>query len=1436
MSDEKRNILPKDSVISLRRIVNESKKGVSEKFTILSTTDENDRYPTTKTGGSAICYEAMDSNGVCGRLKEFYPDYENQGYRLVRLGNHQLTLEHGDLYGDAFKKDCDELITTYQMIEMIRNPDITDLNNYMPSGIELYMGDNPFDDSCTSVYIWTKNDKKIITFDKYLEVVKEDVSKGRNAEAHLLNILYSVYTLSKCIKTLHSEHMYHLDIKPANFGICLDNDDNADAGNISLFDLNSVRYWDSKSPVRSLGTPGFRPKELTPGNTIIPNYRTDIYEIGATLYHALMCINATHLYADDTNYINLPKIIAKSELLHATDLTSDTKLFDCLLEILQNCLNPDYKNRYPDTACEGLIEDLEGAINILSPDTRKAKNKELGKKLQVKSEFIDIEEKLNESIKTGASGAIQRLLLNKPLYNYTDSNGELNILVLGAGTYAQKFIDIAFEVSQIRNCRLTITAVSNECKKDKDRFLNARPAFGKFFTVDDEVIPEKDSYGTLLFKSTATSKNSKRLFSKDDTQINKSIVTDLLLNDQSTNFSYVFIALGDDELNRKVAAECLENSLLLEQKALISFVQYKKHNQKCYEFCKSNDDVVPVMVNEVITKSSDYKELRRMAFNCHILWDNTLSIDIQKAKGKFSSPYNFNSSFSNVLSIKYKLHSIGIDINSYSPAELREAAEKFYHKLNNIIDFNELAMYEHRRWVCNSICIGWDTMEDFTSLKSSNKDKKNKLHPCIVKSDCEWRLNSPQWPHRKWNDDKSLNSDLDDLDRMSLKLHQHFLNEAKKVDKSAIFEYIEKISSYLYKYHNVLIIWESLVSSLTGILNNSNNHIWIYDFYRSRFLKSLDSLPSTLKKDIEDVLKYIDERLFPVLESKKYVDYKAKDQHLVKNIPFILTYSTSIKLCIPFGVEGNGETNNRVLFNNIAAPLYINPSVITYVADTDDFSDDIKRFEKALKYAVRTLDERRMQAKIELFFLRNNAVNLPKDLQNRIKEISGRIGNIEVIDYNNDIDLKARLDAIFKDKKCFTAIEKNSTGVSKLLRGFGQYIGLPAYSLNDKNNEGKFNADDKCEYFNYIQFDEHLRVAEMFATQKISGGTHPPEVPDYEDFWSLYKSSNTNDNFKTEKSWKALCKVLKEQAESDDLLGSIEIPKEQVVVEKRTLKVPSVCYSGIKKILQMIAETNPLVIGSNPTIKHITSQVCEIKVNCDENTLKALEKILSNPYLLCNSDKLRLHKRNTDNKNYIFIYFNNLIVNSLSIDKLDSALPKQKGRLLEILEKLYSTNKIICFDINEEKNTVSFCYASPQFKEIMISEGKILELYVYYKALEENYFDDIVCSYEVSDEDNIKNEFDLILTKGFKTMIVECKACTTLEQGYYLKLAQLNQQYGINSVPVLVADTLEKPHWTNSEVNNTHRIRGNKYNIKTIYSYNDIVNIGQVLKDIMKNL
>lgn len=1431
-----RIILSKFSIL-LRALSAKGKKDSFEEFTILSTIGK---------GGSSVCYEASNENGEQGRLKEFYPFSENSRYKLKRNGSHQLVVENSPLWGEdaytLFEKDCDELKATYKMLQETRN-EFPALNNYMPN-FEIYVGYDSERMRDGSVYVWTKNDKNIITFDNYLRAVADDIANGLKAEQHLLNILNSLLTLTKCIRSLNKKDIFHLDIKPENFGIAVDEREDVLSGNISLFDVNTIHQFGSNLPVRSAGTNGFSAKELREGE---PNNKTDIYSIGATLFNAIMYSNGEDcaLY-DDMYYNYIERIISSSRLITASDATSDSKLYDCIIDILKNCLNVDSGKRYLGSAYDGLVSDLCKAIAILYPSASTQTDlNELGTTLKVSSRIVNIEEQLDSKIKTGATGAIQRLLLENPLYDYIGDRMSMNVLVLGAGTYAQKFIDISFEISQIKNCKLNITAVSNDINADKNRYLSARPGFIRFFSVDENVLPEEQAYGSLCFKSTGSESDPRRAFSKTNDlsdSLNEEIIKDIL--SENNGSSYIFIALGDDDLNRKIAQKCLNYIGLLNQRAFVSYVQYKGNEKKSKNKSKNALDdcmgAVPVFVNDVITESPEYVELRQMAFNCHILWDKTLSIDLKSAKKEFMSPYNYNSSFSNVLSIKYKLHSLGICLNNYTSEETIAAAVEFQKKINNQSVLNDLAMYEHRRWVCNNICKGWNVLRDYQGLTSDTKDKKAKLHPCLVRSKSEWALSKSEWTennHKKW--DEPLNqSNLDELDTMSVLLHQQFVKQAKAVNKSLFFYEINITREFIKEYQPALNDFNSLVSSLIEILDSTSKQTWLYRYYHRRFTKSIVNLPENLQKTVKEKLKVIDMYVYPILESKKYTDYKAIDQVLVKNIPFILTYSTEIHLCIPFGIESRGEINNRILFNNIATPIILNPSIITYIVDSDDFYDSPERFEKAIKYVYSTMDERGMQAKISLVFIQSTDSVFEPSYYGKVISLSNRIGDIEIIEYKDDNELNERLKNFItkykNSRKSFTAFERNNTGISKLMRGFGCYQGLPSYTLD--NSDKSFVTSNGCEYFNYVQFDEYLRVSEIFACQQIEGGTQPSELPDYEYFWQIYKTPNIKDSkTKNEQAWKVLCGILSQQADIDDCLARIEIPQkpEQEFPQKK-LCVPAMCYASVKYILSRLVEISPFIVGKKPLVEYYTSQSCVISMNADDKTCRDFERLLSNPYLLNEPKKIRVEKRFKEGKAYAIIYFNNLMVGPISEKKLKAAFNGQEDRIIKILEQLNQDHKIVYYQLDESSRTYSFCYSSPQIKDVLTNEGKILELYVYYKALEENYFDDIVCSYVVNDENNVSNEFDLILTKGFKTIIVECKARAILEQEFYHKLAQLNQQYGVNSTAVLVADTLEKPWWNDTEVNSTQRSRGNKYNIRTIYSHNDIINIGKKLREIME--
>ena len=136
----------------------------------------------------------------------------------------------------------------------------------------------------------------------------------------------------------------------------------------------------------------------------------------------------------------------------------------------------------------------------------------------------------------------------------------------------------------------------------------------------------------------------------------------------------------------------------------------------------------------------------------------------------------------------------------------------------------------------------------------------------------------------------------------------------------------------------------------------------------------------------------------------------------------------------------------------------------------------------------------------------------------------------------------------------------------------------------------------------------------------------------------------------------------------------------------------------------------------------------------------------------------------------------------------------------------------------------------------MSTAGKMLEVYTYHKIKELGNFDDVVSSFEIDWEGtDVKSEFDCILTKGFRTLFVECKARSDIEQEFYFKLSKLAERFGINATAVLIADTKEKNFYDNAHVNAMQRRRGSMMDVVTIWKPDEINNIGHTLLKVIND-
>ena len=167
------------------------------------------------------------------------------------------------------------------------------------------------------------------------------------------------------------------------------------------------------------------------------------------------------------------------------------------------------------------------------------------------------------------TGTIQNLLYFYPLYNYINKE-KGNVLVFGYSGITEKFIDFAFEMAQVSGYKLNITVVSDDTNA-KNKYLEARPAFRKFFSVDDEVVD--DDYGILSF-NTITFGN---INIEDD-------ISEILLNDEGNKYAYLFIGSDTDDLNSEIAKVCADCRELLDANFVINCVTEKDNNENSINY------------------------------------------------------------------------------------------------------------------------------------------------------------------------------------------------------------------------------------------------------------------------------------------------------------------------------------------------------------------------------------------------------------------------------------------------------------------------------------------------------------------------------------------------------------------------------------------------------------------------------------------------------------------------------------------------------------------------------------------------------------------------------------------------------------------------------------------------------------------------------------
>lgn len=1025
----------------------------------------------------------------------------------------------------------------------------------------------------------------------------------------------------------------------------------------------------------------------------------------------------------------------------------------------------------------------------------------------------------------GGEVAIQYHLYQYPLYRFLSEEDEsLNVLVVGFGNYGQKFLDICLQIGQVRKKNLRVTVISDD-SADEERYLAERPELADFYKIVDKDTKEEAGgaqengedgtptdfggvYGTIIFEVAK--------LERDNQKANADILENHVMCEHYDTH-YVFIALGEDILNQSAAKACESVVDSLELQCMVSYVQAGGS-----ALPGEKDNLCPVFVNEDVRKLPLYPELERMAFNTHLIWEKSLNVDYRQVRAEFRKPYNYYSCLSHVLSLKYKLYHAGIDLEQSS---LEEAAKIFQEKALGGGEAcaelkNELIWMEHRRWVTEKLCKGWRRISNLRDCPNGGmKDERRKRHVCILPSSpnqnlaAEYEKNPDFWDKAS---ESKLNK-LDELDRMSVRLHRVFVKEAERIRKENLLNSrnFAVIRDLAEKDQAALTAFQEWFVCLKDIWNGGSRKIWLYKGLKNNLLRAAENMADMDRKSIKEQIKALETRFYPVLASMEYRDYKLDDVALVENIPFVLTYTDSLYLAVPFV----SSSDNSKIFQNVASATISNPARILYLCAVEEESD-VLGIKETIPYVMAYLDRKHVRANVE--FVIALADGLLPCAQQALGSVEGqyrkRIKQIKYITAPTEEEMPAMLEEYLaarkKRRKAFV-LERNKTALSALMEGAGIYRRFPNFRFDFAAM--KFRSLSRCDLLGYISKSSYLTVADMVSLRRSGSriSRQPEFFAEYRELWEEYS--------KNPGTWKALCRYLGDYAEKYDIIASFKRKDNSLKEQEYQYILPFSCQKSVAKVVGLLKENKFAEEGSR--VNRYTTDSCKIVIVDRCGCREEYDRLFANIYALMDPDSIDVFLNAKEHA--VKVVFDNLQVSGVAIEDYS-------GKCRDLLRFFQKLGYVINLEVGERNGnniSLSFTYATRQIKELLTKGGRMLEVYLYHKVRESGMFDDVMSGFEIEWEDTPenKNEFDCILTKGFQTIFVECKAVRMMEQDYYYKLKVLAEQFGINVIMVMLQETQEKNYHETAKLNKNQEERGKKLNIITVRKREEIEHIDETL-------
>ena len=1184
------------------------------------------------------------------------------------------------------------------------------------------------------------------------------------------DFLKKMCDLAVSLQKLHNQGIIYMDLKPENILV-------SGSGRIKLIDFDASQTMDNIKSIKNNELRGSNlcaPEienlsEFEQNKCAVLNERIDIYSFGA-----LMLAFFLQRYPNEDDICE--ESVFKKEISDLFrvgrfrgELTEDEQklLNDIVWKCIQKNIGPN--GRYCST--EELVRDLERLRDlVLRPDSRR-------KKVYKKE--------------TGRYGAAY-VMDKYPLCDFRKKNSEdkwvMDSLIIGEDFISGDFFSNILACSQMLDTKHVIRMALPGAERKLREYIDEWPLLTKTTEIflNDERID-----GNFAVDKNITQKPFAEIRFYDwDTQMDLGEFYNTLAN--HSDISWIVVSHSDIENNLKRAEKIAEEISSGGSKLFIAYLDGRGDGSDLRASDKEYPNVVLHPFSNNKKRSFDeknfQKEIGERAFLLHKCymreWNE--SAGPTEVKEDFTrNTYNMNSSLCSVLSIPYKLRSIGIEASgSQAAAEYRNLVLD-EDNLSAKKRLNQLMYLEHRRWMCFMLTEGYDVPDKETlkqyAFKGDNdqRNKIDRMHPCICDCDLNNGICLEQFPHDFWERTnfkdlaKQKGIVLDGLDTMSVQFHQLCNRIIKALREDGAFdEAVSKLEKEMKAGRFPAESFEALGILKTvseRMLDNESN-------INSLWKETCDIFEETVKRETNSQRIYMESALTAfkelkrlmrvVIERNSYHDYKSSDRTILEMLPLLMISDGLIRR-IHKPIAGK-------VWQNVASSMIIEPEEL-YLYTNDKDAVDLEFMKKFLK------EKRGIELEIQIKTMEElKALSVKSVSKKSVLDITGLSAEetYEITHMDNLQNLPA---IVFKEGKIH-----------------------------------RLNGESEADYYGALR--RHLTVSETFGLHHANIYSEDKQnlmlglASNYENIWNAYSSMgpsryrvlvNVLNKIESGHYWKL---DLRKKAQNNDSF------------ERKRVQKAMIQDAGIDKILENLHRDKWIGGGSEwPRVERSgrfsVKKISEDVKHCLEKMFDSLER---HPYMhkfvyIKTRREPLTGKPSAEEMCYIYddtLVIDEFVENEIAIGQEKIACRKEMESALKTLLKEEKKEEALIIDRYNDTSAlienapgrgdefkVRFQYCNKATKECFMKEGKILEAYVYHSIWKNAFVDDVKInvafiwdsesSKDALQRGAITNEIDLVCTRNMQTYFISCKQAMPKTE-HLQEIKYFADYFGIDGIAILV--------------------------------------------------